>query len=349
VARGHRRVRSVLDRLRRITPRILRRPAARRMFIVGGFALVGWLLLGTAGQAHAAARHAGHDHRPGAGGGIARSDAARSGTAASDGLPGVAARSGGVAIGSRLYRGLTGGGQATARLASGGRAHRVGRADRRADRGDRPSLLADGAVTALTGRATGHPPVAAAGVRPRGIVRGVVGSAGGRGVFGRPVGIRSAVAGVLPALRAVTGPVAAPASPAHRAAAPASPRAAGGRAAGRHGLAGCHGAFRAAAVRGEFAPYAGSATVKASDSGRYGRAHARTAPAEPAPLPGLSHRADAESGALPSAGSTPTGGVAGHSARPEAAPRPSAALTSVLGAVPPAVRTATHEPAVTPD
>ncbi|HEX6471369.1 MAG TPA: hypothetical protein VF069_19870, partial [Streptosporangiaceae bacterium] len=112
------------------------------------------------------------------------------------------------------------------------------------------------------------------------------------------------------------------------------------------------GAFRAVAARGALAPYPApyaGAVTKASDIGRYGRAHARTAPAEPAPLSGLSHRADAGSGALPSAGSTPTGGAAGHSARSEAAPRPSAALTSVLGAVPPAVHTATDEPAVTPD
>lgn len=340
MARGHRRVRNVLDRLHCITSWILLRPATRRMLVVGGFALVGWLLLGSAGQAHAAAAAVGHDHRP-------SGDTFRSG---SDGVPGAAERSGGGAIGSRPYRGLTDGdGPAGGRLAHGPSADQAdpaGPVDL-VSPVDRPGLPANGAVAALTGRATGRSPVAVVGVRPRGIVRSVVGTAARRCVGGRPFGLRPVVTGVLPPpLRSIPGPAG---SPADRAVAPASPRAAGGRSAVRHGATGGHGAVRAVTVRDEIAPYAGPGATTASDIGRSGRAHARTTPAEPAPLSGLSHRADTETGVLPSAGSTPTGGAAGHSARSEAAPRPSAARTSVLGAIPPAVRTATGEPAVTPD
>lgn len=92
-----------------------------------------------------------------------------------------------------------------------------------------------------------------------------------------------------------------------------------------------------------------AASVAVNHGGRSGHAHARTVPATHAPPAGFPRGAAGETGALPSPGSASAGGLAGHAAWPATAPQPSIALRSVLGAVPPAVHTATDEPAVSPD
>ncbi|HEU5155822.1 MAG TPA: hypothetical protein VFU43_02420 [Streptosporangiaceae bacterium] len=117
----------------------------------------------------------------------------------------------------------------------------------------------------------------------------------------------------------------------------------GDRMGPRHRHVHAHGARRGAAPP--------ATVVAATDTGRGGHANARTAPATPAPPVAFPCGATGERGALPSPGSASAGGpaTAGHTARPAAAPRRSVALISVLGAVPPAVRTATDEPAVSPD
>jgi hypothetical protein len=69
-----------------------------------------------------------------------------------------------------------------------------------------------------------------------------------------------------------------------------------------------------------------------------------------APQPGLPHPVPGEIAVLPPAGTASTGGVAGSPARrPRAVSRPAAVVMPVVGGVPPAVHSATDEPALSPD
>ena len=270
MALGRRRARRVLVRMRSMTPRVL-----RRLLLVGGLALAGWLLSG-AGQAHASAGD-GRD-------------------------PGAAA-----AIGSLPYTG------APAKALAHGHT---------------------GRLTAISGRPRG---ITRDGITRDGIARGVIGTAVRSGGFIRRASGLDPVAATLPTGRVGTG---AGWTPRHRiGAVPGGPAA-----AIRHGLP-----HKSTAGRGVASPTA-SVAATGTGTGRGGRGHVRTAPAIPAPPTGFPRGAAGETGALPSsAGSASADGLAGHAARPEVAPRPSSLLTSVLGAVPPAVHTATDEPAVSPD
>ena len=253
MAHGRMRARRVLARLRSMTARVL----LRRLLVIGGIALAGWLL-GSAGQAHA-------DAGLGSGGG----------TAAISSLP--------------------------------------------------SDELSVASVKTLARGGAGRE--AAAVMRPRGLVRGVVASAARHGVIGRVVTVSFG--------RARSGAAHARTS-GHRVVV-----ASGVRSAARHAAA--HGR----AARSGAAPSA--APAAALGPGRWAHAHPRTAPAIPTPPVELPHRAGGESGALSSAGSAPAGGLAGQPARPVSAPRPSGALNAMVGAVPPAVHTATDEPAISPD
>jgi hypothetical protein len=263
--------------MRSMTPRVL-----RRLLLVGGLAVAGWLLFG-AGQAHAAA---------------------------GDGLD---LGAGAAAIGSLPYADA-----APAKTLVSGHTGR-----RPAALAGRPLDIAHGGIT------RGDIPQDA--VTRDGIARSVIGTAVRSGDVVRRAGALDPA--TLPAGRAGAG--VSPAS-GHRADAVPGASAAGLRHSRSHDSA----ADRAVAPP--------TAPAAATRTGRCGRSQARTAPATPAPPAGLP-RAAGETGALPSAGSASAGGLAGHSARPEAAPRPSSSLRSVLGGVPPGVHTATDEPAVSPD
>ena len=166
-----------------------------------------------------------------------------------------------------------------------------------------------------------------------GIARNVIGTAARSGDLVRRPGALDPVA-TLPTGRAGTG---ASWVPGHRVAAmPTAPAV-----AIRHGWPHHSAAHRDVARS--------TTPVAATGIDPCGRALARTAPATPAPPVGGPNGAVGETGALPSAGTASAGGLAGHTARPEATPRPSTSLRSVLGGVPPAVHAATDEPAVSPD
>jgi hypothetical protein len=287
VALGRMRARKVLARMRSMTPRVF-----RRLLLVGGLALAGWLLCG-AGQAHAAA---------------------------DDGLdPGAGA----AALGSLPYAGAP-----AKTLAPGHTGRRV------AATADRPRAIAR---ESIAGESITRESVSRGGVTRDvsrdGIARSVIGTAVRSGDLVSRTGALDPVA-TLPTGRVGTG---AGWAPRHRTDAVPGDSA----AATRHGRP-----TTGPAHRGVVRP---AASAAATGTGRFGHAHARTAPATPAPPAGLPRGAAGETGALPSAGFASAGGLAGHTARPEVAPRRSSSLRSVLGAVPPVVHTATDEPAVSPD
>jgi hypothetical protein len=99
---------------------------------------------------------------------------------------------------------------------------------------------------------------------------------------------------------------------------------------------------------GRAAPPPGGIPLKTAEV-RDGSAHFRAGSADPASQPGYPRGAACHPVAPQSAGSVLNGGTAGHPARLGAVARPSTVLASVLGAIPPAVHTATDEPALSPD
>jgi hypothetical protein len=286
VALGRMRARRVLAWMRSMTPWVL-----RRLLLVGGLALAGWLLCG-AGQAHAA--HA----------------------AAGDGLDSAA---GAAAIGSLPYADVP-----ARALAHGDTGRRLtALAGRQRD-------IAHGGI-ARGGIARGD--ITRDAVTRDGIARSVIGTAVRSGDLVRRAGALDPVT-ALPTGRVDTG---ANRAPQHRVGA-----VPGDSAAAMHHSRPHHSAAHRDVARP-------AAPAAATGTGRCGRVHAHSAPATPAQPAGLPRGAAGETGALPSAGTASVGGLAGHTARPEVARRPSSSLRSVLGGVPPAVHTATDEPAVSPD
>jgi hypothetical protein len=152
------------------------------------------------------------------------------------------------------------------------------------------------------------------------LVRGVVTSERGDDIFGLPGKAGGFVTGILPATDRIG--IDAPWAPRHHANAGAV----------SDGRTGAHSPVRLA-VSG------------APKDVRGAHAHRDAGTVNPTPHPGLPHPASGEIAVLPSAGSVSVGGAMGYPVRRlEAVSRPAPVLP-----MPPAVHTATDEPALSPD
>ncbi|HEY7487807.1 MAG TPA: hypothetical protein VH912_25370 [Streptosporangiaceae bacterium] len=271
MAHGQERARTVLASLRSMMSRVLCRPAVRRLLIVAGIVLAGWLV-GSAGQAHA-------DTAPGPQTGLTH--------AVLDTTPVEA-----VPVRAVLDRVTP---------------------DRALPDGVQPS--------AVKSHERPYETEAASVSKPRGIVRGVLTSVRRYATHCLPGRV---VIGILPTTGGGSGMDVSQA-PRHRADAVAGP--------GERTTSGD-------------AMFAGRSAAK---DARGGHTQFRTGAADPASPFGSPFRTAFETGALPTAGSAPTGGAVGHPARLGAVARPSTLLASLVGAIPPAVHTATDEPALSPD
>jgi hypothetical protein len=156
-----------------------------------------------------------------------------------------------------------------------------------------------------------------------GFVRGVAAPVRAPGLAGLPGTVEQVVADAVPAVGGGAG------SDAHWSA--------------QHHDGAVAGAAEWAAAVPTGDPSAAAAAV------RDGSAQFRAGSADPASQPGFPRGTVGQTVAPPSAGSVLSGGAAGYPARLGAMARPPAVLASVLDAVPPAVHTATDEPALSPD